>query len=150
MRWFRKERVASVVRSIVSEALVHRMSDPRIATLTTVTRVEMTGDLTIAKVYLTVPGGDVDERKTMAAIRHAAGYLQRMVAGELSLRTCPVLHFEIDTAAKTAMKTLALLEENRRKNPDLAAPGEEAGPHMDKDGDDEAGDDSSSKPIEGV
>ena len=98
MRPFRKEKVASLVRDIVGEALVHRLHDPRLATLTTITRVEMTRDLQIARIYLMVPGGETVERKTMAAIKSATGYLQRMVGSVLSLRNCPELRFEIDEA----------------------------------------------------
>ena len=62
MRPFRKERVASVVRQVVGEAVVHGLHDPRIASLTSVTRVEMTGDLQIARVYLSVHGDEAAER----------------------------------------------------------------------------------------
>lgn len=115
MRPFRNEKVASLIRDVIGEALVHRMSDPRIAMLTSVSRVEVTRDLQIAKVFLTVPGGPAEERRTMAGIRHAGGFLQRLVAAELSLRTCPELRFEIDEGAKIALDTLNLIERNRRE-----------------------------------
>ena len=115
----RKERVANQVRKIISEALVHRMGDPRITPLTTVTRVEMTGDLESAKVFLVIRGGDVVERRTLQAIRHATGFLQRIVARELVIRQCPVIRFEIDKAAKIAHETMSRLAENRRKQPYL-------------------------------
>ncbi len=119
MRPYRKEKVASLVRQIVSEAIVHRLHDPRVAPLTTVTRVEMTDDLLIARVYLSVPGDDAVESRTIAAIRHAAGYIQRMVAGELSIRQCPELRFEIDKAVKGVRRTMELLEDIRRREPEL-------------------------------
>ena len=119
MRPYRKEKLASLVRQIVSEAIVHRLHDPRVAPLTTVTRVEMTGDLLIARVFLSVPGDDAAERRTIAAMRHAAGYIQRMVAGELSIRQCPELRFEIDRAVKGVRRTMELLEDIRRREPEL-------------------------------
>ncbi len=119
MRPYRKEKVASLVRQIVSEAIVHRLHDPRVAPLTTVTRVEMTDELLIARVYLSVPGDDAAESRTIAAMRHATGYIQRMVAGELSIRQCPELRFEIDKAAKGVRRTMELLEDIRRREPEL-------------------------------
>ena len=122
MRSYRKEKVASVVHHIVSEAIVHRLHDPRVGSLTTVTRVEMTGDLQIAKVYLTVPDGGAVERRTLEAVQHAAGFIQRMVADGLPLRQCPMLRFEIDKRAKGARRTMELLAENLRNDPGLAEP----------------------------
>jgi len=110
-----------VVREIVSEAMVRRLNDPRVEPLTTITRVEMVGDLEIARIYLAIPGGDAAERRTLRAIRHARGFLQRIVAGEMSIRQCPIIEFEVDDAAKKARETLNLIAENRRRNPEVFA-----------------------------
>ncbi len=128
-RPYRKERVASLVHEIVSETVAGRLHDPRIAPLTTVTRVEVTPDLLIAKVYFSVLGDDAAERRTITAIRHAGGFIQRQVAQGLSLRQCPVLRFDIDESAKRARQTLALLDQNRREHPEWfadAAPADDA------------------------
>ncbi len=119
MRPYRKEKMASVVRTVVGEAIVHRLHDPRIEPLTTVTRVEMTGDLLIAKVFLSVHGDDVVERRTLRALQHASGFVQKMLAGRLSVRHCPELRFEIDAGAKGARRTIELLDANRRREPEL-------------------------------
>lgn len=119
MKPYRKEKVARVVRHIVGDALLHQLRDPRIAPLTTVSRVEMTGDLQFAKVYLTVPGGDSAERLTLKALQNSGGYLQRRLASELTLRQCPLLRFAIDGATKEAKRIMELLAENRRTDPGL-------------------------------
>ncbi len=116
---YRKEKVGSVVRDIISAALSRRIQDPRVAPLTTITRVEVSRDLLVAKVYLSVQGDEATERRTLAAIRHAGGYLQRMVAGQLTMRHCPELRFEIDKTAKHVRRTLELLRENRAEQPEL-------------------------------
>ena len=101
------------------------MQDPRITALITVTRVEVTGDLALARVYLSVQGDEHTERRTIAALRHARGFVQRKVAQALSIRQCPEVRFEIDEAVKGARRTMELLEENRRREPELhRAPGQ--------------------------
>ncbi|MCH7807822.1 MAG: 30S ribosome-binding factor RbfA [Planctomycetes bacterium] len=150
MRPFRKEKVASLVRDIVGEALVHRLHDPRLATLTTITRVEMTRDLQIARIYLMVPGGETVERKTMAAIKSATGYLQRMVGSVLSLRNCPELRFEIDEAGKFAQKTLGLIEENRRQMEAKQAQRDATEPVLDEEPHMGESDDSSTEIVDGA
>lgn len=124
MRPYRKQRVANAVRHIVSEALVHGLNDPRVAPLTTITRVEVTSDLLIARIFLSVQGGETVERRTLAALKHATGHIQRMVARELSIRQCPALRFELDEVAKGTRRTMDLLAENRRRQPELFEPQE--------------------------
>jgi ribosome-binding factor A len=114
-----------VIQQVVGETIVHRMHDPRIAPFTTVTRVDITGDLAIARVFLSVQGNDAAERRTLEALRHARGFLQREVARELSIRQCPELRFDIDRAAKEARRTFELLEENRRREPQLYESGDD-------------------------
>lgn len=122
MRPYRKEKVASVILQVVGETILHRLHDPRIDPLTTVTRVEMSDDLLIARVYLSIPGTEVAERMSLRAVQHAGGFLQRVVAGQLPLRNCPELRFELDKAAKHVRRTMELLAENRRKDPELFEP----------------------------
>jgi ribosome-binding factor A len=124
MRPYRKEKVASVVQEVVSEVIAQRIQDPRIDTLTTITRVEVSGDMQVAKVFLSIPGGDAVERLTLRAIRHAGGYIQRLVARELNVRQCPELRFELDSGAKEARRIFELLAENRRNDPGLIADAE--------------------------
>ena len=121
MRGYRKERVASLVHEIVSEAILQRINDPRVSPLTTVTRVQISGDLTIATVYLSILDDPAVERRTITALRHAGGFIQRMVAKGLDMRQCPELRFEVDEQLKKVKHTLQLLNENRRNLPDLAA-----------------------------
>jgi len=122
MRPFRKERVANSIREIVSGVIDHKLQDPRLNVLTTVTRVVMSGDLMYATVYLTVQGDSAAERRTLAAIQHAAGFIQRAVARELTMRHCPELRFRIDESVKGVLRTMAILEENRRTHPELFEP----------------------------
>ena len=133
MHAYRKEKIASVVQSVVGDAILHRLNDPRVEPLTTVTRVEVTGDLMLAKVYLSVLGDDAVERRTLLALRHAAGFIQKALARQLSIRQCPELRFSIDRGRKEARRTLELLEENRRANPDLF-PAEDADKELEEDG----------------
>jgi len=149
MRPYRRERVASLVHEIVGEVVAHGLNDPRVEPLTTVTRVEVTGDLEFAKVYVSIPGGDAAESRTLTAIRHAAGFLQRILGQELTMRQCPVLRFEVDESVKTARHTLALLAEERRKHPEVFAveTETEAELNADEDADAERNADSSSDAV---
>jgi ribosome-binding factor A len=116
---FRKEKVARVIQEVVGDAIAHRLNDPRVSPLTTVTRVNVSSDLLSAKVYLTIHGSEVEERQTLRAVQHASGFVQRLVARELTMRHCPDVRFEIDEAAKGTMRTMELLAQNRLDEPDM-------------------------------
>lgn len=115
MRPYRKERVASIILQIVSETIARGMQDPRVSCLTTITRVEISPDLLLATVYITVMGTKGDERKTLSALRHAKGHIQRTLAAELNIRQCPKLQFEVDEVAKKVQETMRILAENRQE-----------------------------------
>lgn len=76
-------------------ALIRTLKDPRVQTLLSVTRVEATGDLRYAKVFISV----LDKSKTtdvMKGLRSASGFLRREIGGALKLRYTPELIFEED------------------------------------------------------
>ena len=124
MGQYRKEKLESLIREVIGEILVRGLNDPRVSPLTTVTRVELSSDLTLARVYVRVHEDAATERRTMRAIRHATGFMQRTLAGQLTMRTCPQLRFEVDEAAKTAQKTIELLDKNRQELTEVAPPPE--------------------------
>ncbi len=122
MKPYRREKLASLIHEVVADAFLHRLNDPRVSPMTTVTRVEMIGDMSVAKVFLIVHGGGAVERRTLAAVQNARGFVQRLLAQVLTMRQCPELRFEIDEQAKIAQRTLDILAENRRLNPELCEP----------------------------
>ncbi len=111
MKGHRPERVATIIRSVVSEAIATKLSDPRIAPISSVTRVEVSADLEYAKVWISVLGDESGQRRTLAGLCSAAGYVQRLVGAQLSIRHCPKLSFHLDTSLKKAAETIRLIDE---------------------------------------
>ncbi len=117
---FRKLKLESLIRRVVSETISFRMEDPRIDSLaTSITRVEVSRDKQYASIFVHVRGDDADMRKTLTALSHASGMLQRTVAQHINVRYCPILRFEEDVAAKRAQATNELLAKNRLEFPHL-------------------------------
>lgn len=110
MKSFRPERVAHVIREVVSTAINSKLNDPRIAPLSSVTRVEMSADLEHAKVWVSVMGDAATGRRTIAGLKAAAGYVQRMVGAELTMRTTPHLSFHLDESLKKAAETIRIID----------------------------------------
>jgi len=78
--------------------------------------VELSGDLEIATVYVSVIGDDAESRKTLAGLRHAEGHLQRLLASRLQTRHSPEVRFRLDLALKGAAETLRIIEESLRED----------------------------------
>lgn len=137
MKSHRPERVATVVRAVVSDAIASKLSDPRIEPLSSVTRVEVSGDLEHAKVYISVMGTESAQRKTLAGLQSAAGVVQRMLARELSTRVCPRLSFHLDESIKRSIETVRLIDEAMAEH----RGGQELPPEEEND-EDSSGDDA--------
>lgn len=80
----------------VLSAHLREIKDPRVQQgMISVTRVETTGDLRYAKVWLSVLGLE-NEKEFKKGLKSAAGWLRRELANSLSLRYTPELVFELD------------------------------------------------------
>lgn len=112
MRHHRTEKMASTVRMIVADAIRNKLSDPRIQPLTSVTRVELSADLQIANIYVSVLGTEAEARCTMAGLQNATGHIQRIVARKLTTRFCPQIRFQLDESLKRAAETIRIIDES--------------------------------------
>lgn len=77
-------------------ALIRTLKDPRVQqSMVSVTKVEATGDLRYAKVYISVLDKD-KSKDTLKGLKSAGGYLRREIGSRLQLRYTPELVFEED------------------------------------------------------
>lgn len=127
----RIERVARLVRDVVSEALLQRVSDPRVSRFTSITRVGVAADLSFADVHFSVMGSEADQRTTLRGLISARGMIQSILAKSMSTRTCPTLRFHLDDSIKKGIATIRQLEEL----------GSSAGPTGEEGGKDRSGGD---------
>jgi len=109
----RPEQVGELVRQVIAEALLREVRDPRIR-LVTVTRVTVTGDLSLARVFVSVSGDETDREAALAGLESASGFLRARVARALHNRTTPELVFEPDRGAEHAHRIDQILGELRR------------------------------------
>ncbi len=107
----RQEKIASFIRKVVSDAIANHLSDPRIESFVSVTRVEVSADMRVANVYLSMFGGtEAAQNKTFAAILHARKRIQSLLAEEIQSRFCPVLNIFRDENFKKTLETLKLID----------------------------------------
>jgi ribosome-binding factor A len=125
----RQEKVARLIKEVVSEAIASHLSDPRITGFVSVTRVEVSPDLRNADVFLSVfAAGDSAKERTFEAITHARTRIQSLLAAAMESKFCPVLRFHKDEQFQKMLETMRLIDEVAGKRRDEGAePDEEEG-----------------------
>ena len=106
----RRERFASVLRTVVANLVQTELNDPRMRGLLTVTRVEVSPDLRFAKIYVSVLGNKGEQKSTLNALRNGAGHLQSLLKNHLDFRVCPILDFRIDEHLKDNLDIMDLID----------------------------------------
>ena len=91
----RPDRVGDQIRSEVAGLLSRELQDPGLG-FVTVTRVHVTADLQIARVYYTTMGGDQERRRTAQALQRALPFIRRAMGSRLRLRRVPEFEFIFD------------------------------------------------------
>lgn len=92
----RINRISEEIRKIISELLTIGLKDPRINSMTSVTKVETTGDLGYANVYFSVLGEQEEKEDTLKGLESAKGFIRKEIASKIDLRYVPELNFYID------------------------------------------------------
>uniref|UniRef100_A0A832I1K0 Ribosome-binding factor A n=1 Tax=Eiseniibacteriota bacterium TaxID=2212470 RepID=A0A832I1K0_UNCEI len=113
----RPERVAELMKREVSEILQHRLRDPRIGSMVSVTDVEITRDLAFARVWVTVLASEAERGPVLDALQRAAGFVRRELAPRLGLREVPELRFQHDTSIERGMRVDQILRRLERGEP---------------------------------
>ena len=108
----RASRVAERIREELAGLLTREVRDPGAAGAI-VSRVEVTDDLKIARVYVrTLEGKGQDE--VLVALKRASSMLRKQVTTRLGLRFAPELRFFYDDRQDAVNRIEALLEEVKK------------------------------------
>ncbi len=121
----RQEKVARVIREVVSDVIAHHLNDPRITGFISVTRVEVLADLRSADVYLSIfASPESAQDKGFAAILGARARIQSFLAEALESKFCPVLRFHKDEQFRKTLETMRLIDQvaSERQSKDTEEP----------------------------
>ena len=113
----RPEKVAHLMRREVADILEMKLRDPRLGRTVTVTDVEVTHDLSFAKIFVTVLGDEAERKSTLEALAHATGFVRREIGQRLKLREVPEIRFLYDDSLDKGGRVEALLRRLERGEP---------------------------------
>lgn len=116
----RNVRVASQLQRELAELLRSDHKDPRLGMIT-VSDVEVTRDLSVAKVFVSFLGAQQDAAASLAILAEKAPALRHAVGAAMRMRSIPELRFLYDDSLERGFKMDALLDELKSR----------PGPHSD-------------------
>ena len=105
----RGERVNHTIQKELG-VLIEGLSDPRLSPVISVTAVEVNRDLSVAKVYVSVLGSDIERSDAIDALRSAASRLRMEVSKRIVIRTMPKLSFFSDDTLQTGADVDQLID----------------------------------------
>ena len=86
------------------------VKDPRVGRVT-ITAVEVTSDLSHAKIFVTHLAGRELAAEAVTALQHTAGFLRTALSHRLSLYSVPQLHFSYDDSIEAGMRMSQLIDD---------------------------------------
>ena len=106
---FRKQKLESQIRRILSTALLRDVADPRVMGLVSITHIDLTADLHDCKVHVSILS-DIPSGTVMQGLQSARPTIQRTLAKNLATRSVPRLHFVLDESLKKQSEVLEILK----------------------------------------
>ncbi|MGX0165184.1 ribosome-binding factor A [Staphylococcus capitis] len=111
----RAERVGEQMKKEIMDIVNNKVKDPRVGFLT-ITDVELTNDLSHAKVYLTVLGSNKEIDNTFKALEKAKGFIKSELGSRMRLRIIPDLTFEYDKSIEYGNKIERMIQDLHKED----------------------------------
>ena len=106
----RPRRIGDQIQRELAELLRQQVKDPRIG-MVTVTAVDVSPDLSHAKIFVTHLGGTEQAATVVAALQHTAGYLRTELSHRLKLYSVPELRFTYDDSIESGLRLSKLIDD---------------------------------------
>ncbi|MDF1827214.1 MAG: 30S ribosome-binding factor RbfA [Legionellaceae bacterium] len=105
----RPDRVAELMQRKLAHLIQHEVDDPRLPQWMTILAVNISKDLSHARVYFTAISDSPDE--VTALLNESAVFLRTALARSLSLRKVPKLSFVYDTSVEYGKRLTRLIDD---------------------------------------
>ena len=109
MAGYKINRITQDIKITLSE-LLRGIKDPRVSKLLSIVKVDVTGDLSYATVYVSAIEGFETTVNSVKALKGAAGYLRRELGMRLKLRKVPELRFVADDSIEQSANISKIIE----------------------------------------
>lgn len=111
----RTDRLGEQFREEIGKLIQKGLKDPRVSTLASITRVDITEDLSYAKALVSVMGTDKEKRDTIVGLNNSTGFIRGVLGKSLKIFKVPELKFTLDENLEHAMHIESILAELKQK-----------------------------------
>lgn len=111
----RADRVADLLKEEISQMLHLEVKDPHIGFIT-ITDVEVSRDLQLAKVYYTILGDEEQHTVSSLALQRVSPFIKRQLGKRLRMRSIPDILFRYDHSLEYGSKIDVLLDQLKNTN----------------------------------
>jgi ribosome-binding factor A len=113
----RPERVAHMMRREIADILENRLRDPRLGSMVSITDVEVTQDLSFARVYVSTLQTGPEREQLLETLKAAAGFVRHELRPRLGLREVPDVRFVFDESMERGARVDEILRKIERGEP---------------------------------
>ena len=117
MAGYKIGRITSDIKLALSE-LLREVKDPRVSKLLSIVKVDLSGDLSYATVYVSAIEGFDATVSSVKALKGASGFLRRELGGRLKLRKVPELRFVADDSINISANISKIIDSFKEENED--------------------------------
>lgn len=122
MGQYRMQRLDSQLRDEISALLLRgEVKDPRVSNFLSINRVDVSSDLSYAKVYVSTFLSDSQLEKGVDGLNNAAGFIQSSIAKKLRIRKFPKFTFVVDKGMKEGFNMVQRLTELEKESGAMTA-----------------------------
>ena len=107
----RTERINYSIRKVLANAINNELSDPRVASSVSITRVSVSPDLSRANIYVSLFLESYTQEDVLSALRSSSGRLRKSISNKLRIRKTPKLTFLVDSGVDEALKIDILIDQ---------------------------------------
>ena len=105
----RADRVSDLLKKEISQMLLKEVKDPHIGFMT-ITGVEVSKDLHVAKVFYTILGDEKQASESAQALSRVSPFIKRQLGKRLRMRYIPDIIFRYDHSLEYGAKIDTILD----------------------------------------
>ena len=107
---FKNSRLAEDIKREMT-AIIRELKDPRIAPMTSIVRVELSGDMSHCKIFVSCIEGLETAKQSVKGLESGEGFIKRELFHRLKMRKCPELKFIADDSIAHSAEINKMLNE---------------------------------------